>query len=114
LRTTAKCDTTQKDSNPNLFVFAYDWRKSNEKNAVALKDYVGCVQQFYSGTKVNILAHSMGGLLARRYILDNPGTHNVDKLITIASPWLGARKDSCFRNRKVSSSNSVVSSCRHT
>lgn len=92
LRTTAKCDTTQKDSNPNLFVFAYDWRKSNEKNAVALKDYVGCVQQFYSGTKVNILAHSMGGLLARRYILDNPGTHNVDKLITIASPWLGAPK----------------------
>lgn len=95
-RTTAGCDLTQKhddpSDNPNLFVFAYDWRKSIAENAPLLRDYVGCVQMFYPNTKVNILAHSMGGLLARRYIIDNPGTHKVNKLITIATPWLGAPK----------------------
>jgi len=92
-RTTNGCDMDQRAKNPNLFVFAYDWRKSNVKNAEALKDYIGCVQRLYTpDTKVNILTHSMGGLVARRYILDNPQTHSVDKHITIAAPWLGAPK----------------------
>jgi len=95
-RTTAGCDLSQKSDdlskNPNLFVFAYDWRKSNADNAVKLKDYVGCVQKFYPNSKINILTHSMGGLVARRYVLDNPDTHNVDKMVTIAAPWLGAPK----------------------
>ena len=93
-RTTTGCDLNQKsadpDLNPNLFVFAYDWRKSNIENADKLRDYVGCVQQFYPDVKVDIIAHSNGGLLARRYILDNPG--KVNRLITIATPWLGAPK----------------------
>jgi pimeloyl-ACP methyl ester carboxylesterase len=93
-RTASGCDLTQKSNDPslspNLFVFAYDWRKSNIEDAGRLKDYISCVQQFYPNTKVDILAHSMGGLLARRYVLDNPGT--VRKLITIGSPWLGAPK----------------------
>jgi pimeloyl-ACP methyl ester carboxylesterase len=90
LRTTTGCDLYQRPKEPNLFVFAYDWRKSNEENAGLLRDYVGCVQRFHPSVKVNILAHSQGGLIARRYILDNPG--KTDKLITIATPWLGAPK----------------------
>jgi pimeloyl-ACP methyl ester carboxylesterase len=93
-RTTAGCDyANQRGNNPNLFVFAYDWRLSNtDDNVAKLKDYIGCIQRFYPNTKVDILTHSMGGLLARRYILDNPNDHAVDKLITIAAPWLGAPK----------------------
>jgi PKD repeat protein len=91
-RTMAGCDMGQRLNNPNLFVFAYDWRLDNAQNAKALKEYVGCVQQFYPNTKVNIVAHSMRGLLARRYILDHAAGHDVNALITIASPWLGAPK----------------------
>lgn len=87
----SQCDLSQRPNRPTLFVFPYDWRKSNAENATALTNYVGCVRQFFSSTtRVNILAHSMGGLLARRYILDNSGAHNVNKLITIGTPWLGA------------------------
>jgi len=86
------CDMTQQDNHPTLFTFTYDWRKSNVEAAKQLKDYIGCVQRFYPNTKVNILAHSMGGLIARRYILDNPSNHNVNALITIGTPWLGAPK----------------------
>jgi pimeloyl-ACP methyl ester carboxylesterase len=94
-RTLAGCTSAATDppgnGPPNLFVFAYDWRKSVESNTAALKEYIACAKSFYSpGTKVNIVAHSMGGLLSRRYILENEGTHSVDKLITIGSPWLGA------------------------
>jgi len=96
-RTSAGCDLSQKSEdpnrNPNLFIFAYDWRQSNADTSAALRSYMDCVKRFYPDGKVNILTHSMGGLLARRYILDNPnGAHNVDKLITIAAPWLGAPK----------------------
>jgi pimeloyl-ACP methyl ester carboxylesterase len=97
LRTTAGCDLSQKKSdpsqNPNLFVFAYDWRKSNIENAAKLRDYVGCVQQFYGqDVKIDVLTHSMGGLLARRYMLTFPTDHHIGKFITIAAPWLGAPK----------------------
>src|SRR4029079_7679205 len=49
-RTSSGCDTTQRNADPtltpNLFVFAYDWRKHNNANAEKLADYVACVQQF--------------------------------------------------------------------
>ena len=89
-RTTAGCDLTQKDKQPTLFVFAYDWRLSNVDNAAKLKDYVGCIRRFYPKTKVNIVTHSMGGLVARRFIIDNPDT--VNKLVTVAAPFLGSPK----------------------
>jgi pimeloyl-ACP methyl ester carboxylesterase len=88
LRTKAGCDTNQ--GKPTLFVFAYDWRQSNADNARLLDDYVRCIQKLHGSTQVDILAHSMGGLVARRYILDYPG--NVNKFIGIGNPWLGAPK----------------------
>lgn len=90
-RTSTGCDLSQtKDRRPTLFVFAYDWRRDNSENATALKEYVDCIRQFHQNVRVNILAHSMGGIIARRYILDNPG--QVKNLITIGTPWLGAPK----------------------
>lgn len=92
-RTTEGCDLSQRPNQPSLFVFAYDWRKSNVVNAGELQKYIGCVKQFYGpNTKINIVAHSQGGLLTRRYILDNAGAHSIDKMVTIGSPWLGAPK----------------------
>jgi len=92
-RTEAGCDLSQTDK--TLFVFAYDWRKSNKSNSEnvqLLKGYIKCIQKIHPGKKVDILAHSMGGLLARGYILDNTGDHGVNSLITVGSPWLGAPK----------------------
>lgn len=91
-RTVDGCDLTQQSDSPSLFVFAYDWRKSDADAAAALKDYVQCIQRFYPNTDIDIVAHSQGGLVARRYILDNPNSHHVKKVITVASPWLGAPK----------------------
>ncbi|MCE7987196.1 MAG: PKD domain-containing protein [Caldilinea sp. CFX5] len=97
-RTSDHCDTTQQSSVPSLFIFAYDWRKSNVESAQALKEYVDCIRQIYNINgmqrigQVNIVAHSMGGLVTRRYILDNPEQHHVKRVITIGTPWWGAPK----------------------
>ncbi len=95
-RTTNGCDMSQNSENPTnkpkTFIFAYDWRKSNAETSIALKDYVGCVRKFYPDRRIDIIAHSMGGLVARRYVLDNPDDHQVEKVITIGTPWLGAPK----------------------
>jgi pimeloyl-ACP methyl ester carboxylesterase len=91
-RTAAGCDLSQASNNPNLFIFPYDWRLSNVENAALLAEYIACVRRFYPGTQVNLMAHSMGGLVARRYIIANPGANYVNALITAATPWLGAGK----------------------
>ncbi|MCP9495515.1 MAG: immunoglobulin domain-containing protein [Pyrinomonadaceae bacterium MAG19_C2-C3] len=83
---------------PTLFVFPYDWRLDIATNAGKLDAFVrSTILPFYPEAdypeiKANVLAHSMGGLLSRRYILDYPNTHKVGKLITIGSPFLGAPK----------------------
>lgn len=88
------CDTSQTNNNPNLFVFPYDFRKDNAETANKLKSYVQCVQSFFPpNTKIDIIAHSQGGLVARKYILQslaNGQPHGLRKVITIATPFLGA------------------------
>ncbi len=91
-RTTTGCDLSQRWNDPTLFVFAYDWRRSSAENAAALKDYIGCVQSFHPGQRVDLLAHSMGGLVSRRYILDNTSPRFVNRMVTVGTPWLGAPK----------------------
>jgi pimeloyl-ACP methyl ester carboxylesterase len=84
-------DKEQASFQPTLFVFAYDWRQSITENSALLGDYIGCVHKFYPGIKVTLIGHSMGGLLARKYIVSG-GESNVKTLITINTPWLGAPK----------------------
>lgn len=93
-RTAGSCDINgQKKDAPTLFVFAYDWRKSNEIAADQLADYIGCVRKFYGDdVKIDVIAHSMGGLATRRYITKYPNSHGISKLITLGSPWLGTPK----------------------
>lgn len=56
--------------------------------ALRLKDLIEIVKERTSKPKVNIIAHSMGGLVARRYI-QIFGENDIDKLIMIATPNKG-------------------------
>ena len=56
--------------------------------ALRLKDLIDIVKQRTNKPKVNIIAHSMGGLVARRY-MQIFGDKDVDKLIMIATPNKG-------------------------
>lgn len=65
--------------------------------ALRLKDLIDIVKERTNKPKVNIIAHSMGGLVARRYV-QIFGEGDIDKLITISTPnkgIAGAISDYC-------------------
>jgi pimeloyl-ACP methyl ester carboxylesterase len=67
--------------------FMYDWRLDNTSNAKLLENFT----EEYD--KIIIVAHSMGGLLSSKYInLSDDNRDKVQKLITIATPYLGSTK----------------------
>lgn len=84
-------DNFNRNSEYILDVFPYDWRKSNADNAVRLKEKIDqALSDNPDVGKVNIVAHSMGGIIAKKYILDHKNNTRVDKLITLGTPFFGA------------------------
>jgi pimeloyl-ACP methyl ester carboxylesterase len=73
-----------------LFVFPYDWRRSNADHVEHLDWLVDCVANLHPDLRIHMVGHSMGGLLARRYAMEHPG--RISKVVTIGTPWLGAPK----------------------
>ena len=76
----------------NLFAFPYDWRRSNVLTAVDLKTKIDEVKAKCHCSKVDLVAHSMGGLVARQYIESDAYAGDVDQLIFLATPHLGSPK----------------------
>lgn len=59
------------------------------KSAAELKDFVADVLADTGRTKVDIVCHSEGGLVARYYIQEMGGAAGVDDLVTISTPHRG-------------------------
>lgn len=75
----------------DLFVAPYDWRLDIRTSSDVLRGKINLVKNQTGSNMVDIIAHSMGGLLAKQYILDN-GSSTVNKLVFIGTPHLGAPK----------------------
>ncbi|UED34248.1 esterase/lipase family protein [Rhizobium ruizarguesonis] len=69
--------------------FDYDWRLSNFENAALLQKRI---EQIGSGQKVDIVAHSMGGIIARIYYQSLGGRDHVGQLIMLGAPFEGSAK----------------------
>lgn len=76
----------------DLFTFPYDWRASNVVSAALLKQKITEVKGVCQCDKVDLIAHSMGGLIARQYIQSADYVDDVDQLIFLGTPHLGAPK----------------------
>ena len=76
----------------DLFTFPYDWRRSNIETAVLLKQRIDEVKSICVCDKVDLVAHSMGGLVARQYVQSDDYEQDVDQLIFLGTPHLGAPK----------------------
>lgn len=73
----------------NYFVFTYDWRRSTDSSAIGLAALVDEVLASTGQPKVNLIAHSMGGLVARSYIFHEVNAAKVNQLIELGVPHLG-------------------------
>lgn len=76
--------------NQNLFVFSYDWRKDIAETSALLDQKIQDIKQQTGAQKVDIVSHSMGGLVARNYISNPTNAQNVSKLFTLGGPHLGS------------------------
>lgn len=74
----------------NLFEFPYDWRNDNVYTAEKLKEKIDEIKEETGLPAVDIVAHSMGGLLARQYIESDAYGNDVNQLITLGTPNKGA------------------------
>lgn len=72
----------------DLFLFAYDWRRSVFDNAEALAAFVR--EKTGPDQKIDILAHSMGGLIARVYAIKLGGAERIARLFSAGTPFLGS------------------------
>lgn len=75
----------------DLFIFDYDWRRSVFDNASRLETFArekipDPAQRF------DIVAHSMGGLIARVYVNRHDGAQRVARLFSAGSPFQGSVK----------------------
>ncbi|PIE50136.1 MAG: hypothetical protein CSA38_04910 [Flavobacteriales bacterium] len=76
-----------------VFIFGYDWRKSNEKSAEELSKFVKKIQRKLNESKINFLTHSMGGLVLSAYMkkLSLEETDRIiNKIIFTVPPFLGS------------------------
>lgn len=76
-----------------VFIFGYDWRKSNEKSAEELSKFIKKIQRKLNESKINFLTHSMGGLVLSSYLKTlSPIETNkiVNKAIFTVPPFLGS------------------------
>jgi pimeloyl-ACP methyl ester carboxylesterase len=73
----------------SLFPFTYDWRLSNFHTANLLKHFVDRTLTDQS-QQVDIIAHSMGGLVARIYVQELSRADRVRSLTMMGTPHRGA------------------------
>lgn len=76
--------------NKDLFIFPYDWRKDLSLTKPLLDTKIDAILTQTGSQKVDIVAHSMGGLVARNYIADFSKAQKVRKLIELGTPHLGS------------------------
>lgn len=94
----------------NYYVFHYDWRQDNVISAGELTDFIEQIRLDYQNPnlKVDIVAHSMGGLITRYYMrygkqnviddnnfdqkLNMYGADRVRRVILLGTPNLGSVK----------------------
>jgi pimeloyl-ACP methyl ester carboxylesterase len=76
-----------------LFVFPFDWRRDIQNATYANLDALVNRARAAAGTaQVDLVGHSMGGLVAKNYISYPATAAKVRRMINFGSPYLGAPK----------------------
>jgi pimeloyl-ACP methyl ester carboxylesterase len=73
-----------------LFAFPYEWRQDNNLTAYQLKQKIDEVKSICDCGKVDIMAHSMGGLVVRAYAESNYYGGDIDQLVFLGTPHKGS------------------------
>ncbi len=67
--------------------FYYDWRRPVTDNVAPLSAFINV--RTLENEKVNLVGHSMGGLVGRAYLENKTTNNKLDKLLSVGSPHKG-------------------------
>jgi hypothetical protein len=89
-----RCEEAEMNDIPlaqsNLYVLGYDWRQKTADSADKLQALVDCVYRRHN-MSVDLVGHSMGGLVIKQYVLENADSSTkIDSISTLNTPYLGA------------------------
>ncbi len=76
--------------NTTLFVFPYNWMQDNQRTAMQLATKLADIRKVCLCSQVDIISHSMGGLVARAYIQSSSYHNDVQNLIQLGTPNAGS------------------------
>jgi len=88
-------DTEEAKKRASLFILPYDWRLdcNSEDHFNRLDQLISTALQTTGAKKVILLAHSMGGVIARGYLISRPASAaKVESLISMGTPYWGSVK----------------------
>ncbi len=91
-------DEDRRRAEPVIYCCGYDWRQDNARSALRLASIVEEALRETGASKVILVAHSMGGLIARYYCRVLGGEEKVASLFLMGSPTQGA--PSAYTNLK--------------
>ncbi len=74
----------------SLFVFPYNWMQDNAVTASQLLQKLFDIRQLCKCSQVDVVAHSMGGLIARSYIASPAYQNDIRNLIQLGTPNAGS------------------------
>lgn len=74
----------------NVYFFGYDWRRDNRATAAELERYIAAVKAERGVARVDIVAHSMGGLVTSAYLARPRSSASVRRVVLVGSPLRGA------------------------
>ncbi|OGI78974.1 hypothetical protein A3F19_03055 [Candidatus Nomurabacteria bacterium RIFCSPHIGHO2_12_FULL_37_29] len=88
------------NSDATLFTFPYDWRYgitgiingTTNTTVDLLQQKIQDIKTQTGSDEVDIIAHSTGGLLVKKYVIDNPVNNYIDKAVFVGVPNTGAPK----------------------
>ena len=76
--------------NGKTYFFGYDWRQDNLTTARNLERYISEIESQTGMAQVDIVAHSMGGLVVSAYLARPGAGKNVRRIVVAGSPLHGA------------------------
>jgi pimeloyl-ACP methyl ester carboxylesterase len=78
------------EKNKTLFTFPYDWRNSNAYTGDLLNQKIDEIKVICACTQVDVIAHSMGGLVTRSYAQSGLYDGDIDQIVFLGTPHKGA------------------------